>query len=204
MRLRTVEKKYIAGLDIGQVQDYTALAVLEVTPGAGGLAAYHCRHLQRFPLGMPYPAMVSEVARLLATPELSRRCQLVIDNTGVGRPITDLVRNAGLRCVAITIHGGDNVTRVSNLEYKVPKRDLVAAVQVLLQTERLKFAAAMPEVSTLVHELQNFRYKISATGHDTYDAWRESDHDDLVLAVAMACWWGDCAPIVTREVRSLR
>jgi hypothetical protein len=30
-----------------------------------------------------------------------------------------------------------------------------------------------------------------ATGHDSYEAWREGDHDDLVLAVALACWTGE-------------
>ena len=27
------------------------------------------------------------------------------------------------------------------------------------------------------------------TGNDTCQAWREGDHDDLVLAVAVACWY---------------
>jgi hypothetical protein len=40
----------------------------------------------------------------------------------------------------------------------------------------------------LVRELLNFRVKISDLGHDTYNAWRESEHDDLVLAVAIAAW----------------
>jgi hypothetical protein len=26
----------------------------------------------------------------------------------------------------------------------------------------------------------------SATGHDSYEAWRERDHDDLALAVALS------------------
>ncbi len=30
-----------------------------------------------------------------------------------------------------------------------------------------------------------------ATAHDSYEAWREGDHDDLVLSVAMACWAGE-------------
>ena len=29
------------------------------------------------------------------------------------------------------------------------------------------------------------------TTHDSYAAWREQAHDDLVLAVALACWWGE-------------
>jgi hypothetical protein len=27
------------------------------------------------------------------------------------------------------------------------------------------------------------------TAHDSYEHWREGDHDDLVLAAALACWW---------------
>ena len=30
--------------------------------------------------------------------------------------------------------------------------------------------------------------KISETGKDSYGAWREGAHDDLVLAVALAVW----------------
>lgn len=41
----------------------------------------------------------------------------------------------------------------------------------------------------LVRELQNFRVKINLeTAHDSYAAWREGDHDDLVLAVCLALW----------------
>jgi hypothetical protein len=39
-----------------------------------------------------------------------------------------------------------------------------------------------------LRELLNFRVKISLSGHDTYEAWREQEHDDLVLAVGLAAW----------------
>jgi len=29
------------------------------------------------------------------------------------------------------------------------------------------------------------------TAHDAYSAWREGQHDDVVLARALACWWGE-------------
>jgi hypothetical protein len=42
---------------------------------------------------------------------------------------------------------------------------------------------------TLRKELLSFRRKIDLrTAHDSYEHWRESDHDDLVLAAALACW----------------
>ena len=76
--------------------------------------------------------------------------------------------------------------------WRVPKRDLAGAVQVLLQHQRLRFAAALPFTPVLTQELLNFRVKIDpATAHDSYSAWREKDHDDLVLALALAAWWGE-------------
>ena len=39
-----------------------------------------------------------------------------------------------------------------------------------------------------IKELQAFRVKISISGHDSYEAHREGDHDDLVLAVAIGAW----------------
>jgi hypothetical protein len=43
----------------------------------------------------------------------------------------------------------------------------------------------------LTEELSRFKMKFNAaTAHDSYAAWREGDHDDLVLATALAAWWG--------------
>jgi hypothetical protein len=71
----------------------------------------------------------------------------------------------------------------------VPKRDLVSVMQVALQSGWLKIAAELELAETLKNELLNFKVKVNiATGHDSYEVWRENEHDDLVLACAMACW----------------
>lgn len=75
--------------------------------------------------------------------------------------------------------------------WRVPKRDLVGVVQVLIQNQRLRIAAGLPEAEMLLRELEGFRVRISATGHDSYGAWRDGTHDDLVLAVALASWYGE-------------
>jgi hypothetical protein len=96
--------------------------------------------------------------------------------------------NAHLEAIQIT--GGDSVTRDGDVT-RVPKRDLVSAAQVALQSERLKIAAELPEAETLTRELQSFQVKISLdTAHDSYGAWREGAHDDLVLALCLALWAG--------------
>jgi len=86
--------------------------------------------------------------------------------------------------------GGDAVSHLDGFD-RVPKRDLVGAVQVVLQTGRLKIAPGLREARTLARELQNFRMKITDKAHDTYGAWRDGEHDDLVLAVSLALWSGE-------------
>jgi len=66
-------------------------------------------------------------------------------------------------------------------------RDSVSAVTVLLQRERLKIAARLPEADTLRRELLNFNVKLTAAGNDTLSAWSEGEYDELALAV----WTGE-------------
>ena len=101
---------------------------------------------------------------------------------------------AGLKPIAVSIHGGDAVSREYRgcIWYRVPKRDLIGVVQVALHAQRLRIAAAHPMASTLIAEMQNYRVTIDPrTAHDSYAAWREGIHDDLVLACALAVLaWG--------------
>jgi hypothetical protein len=125
-------------------------------------------------------------------PLKTKRPTLAIDTTGVGAPVVDMFRRERLNAQLwpIFIHGGDAVIS-AGVVYRVPKRELVGVVQVALQTSRLKIAPDTTEAATLVRELQNFQVKINAeTAHDSYGAWREGTHDDLVLAIAMALWVG--------------
>ena len=53
-------------------------------------------------------------------------------------------------------------------------------------------------------ELLSFRRKQNPkTSHVSFEHWRDSDHDDLVLAVAMACW-GATSRRPRRSVRVIR
>jgi hypothetical protein len=116
---------------------------------------------------------------------------LLVDKTGVGAAVLDSFTYARIGAVAITLHGGSSVTRdPQRAGFRVPKRDLVTVTQVLLQNGRLRVASGLPEAETLRRELLNFRVKIDPkTAHDSYEHWRESEHDDLVLAVSMAAWF---------------
>jgi hypothetical protein len=150
------------------------------------------RHLERYELGTRYTDVVEKVAATVRSgPLRGMPAVLLIDKTGVGASVLDSFTHARIGAVAITLHGGSAVSRdPQRAGFRVPKRDTVTAAQVLLQNGRLKVAASLPEAETLKKELLNFRVKIDPrTAHDSYAHWRESDHDDLVLAVSMACWF---------------
>jgi hypothetical protein len=228
---------YYLGLDLGQAQDYSALAIVEeqlyvgeawanevlhqqhygrglspgwVSPAAfspysvgEALALSHqygrpaeaplaVRHLQRFELGTKYTDVVDGVASLVRSEPLRHMpAVLLVDKTGVGAAVLDSFTHVGIGALAVTLHGGSSVTRdPQRAGFRVPKRDLITVTQVLLQNGRLWVAAGLPEAETLKKELLNFRVKIDPrTAHDSYEHWRESEHDDLVLAVSMAAWF---------------
>ncbi len=216
---------YYLGLDLGQANDYTAIAVIEEPTWCGPVNAQKLymepgwvapaslspwaratirrspeplperptlavRHLERI-RGKPYPAIVDRVVKLIERKPLVGMTALVVDGTGVGRPVLDLLIQAGLSPIAVTIHGGSAVSASpGGLELGVPKRDLVAAAQVVLQNGKLRVAEALAEADTLTRELLAFKVKIAANAHDSYgNDWRENPHDDLVLATALAVWY---------------
>jgi hypothetical protein len=163
---------------------------------------YHVRHLERPPVGTSYVEVVERIVGLLKSLG-ENELVLAVDTTGVGRPVADMLRarliewleekeDTYLNAAFITITGGDSVTKAEGGGIRVPKRDLASAPLVLMQRGQLKIAEGLALAPVLKRELLAFKVKINvATGHDSYEAWREGEHDDLVLSVAIACWCGE-------------
>jgi hypothetical protein len=189
---------FYVGVDLGQAQDYTAIAILEqlqpkvLTLGQPVEHEYRVRYLHRPPLGTSYIAIVSQVLELLARAPLSPATPLIVDKTGVGAAVVDLFTARGKRPIAVTITGGDSVNRESPHNLRVPKRELAATLSVIYQNRRLQVQERLELAQTLGVELANFKVKINvATGNESFEAWRENIHDDLVLAVALAVWFAE-------------
>lgn len=139
--------RFYCGVDLGQANDYTALAIAErVVPAMTGddgpmplglQPDYHVCALDRAPLGTPYPVISKSIARMFNRPPLASSGALVVDATGVGRPVVDNMRQEGLSPVAVTITGGNKVTGGLR-SYRVPKADLISGLIVLFQARRIR------------------------------------------------------------------
>ena len=168
--------RFHIGLDIGKKRDPAAIAIVEKAD------MLQVRHLERMPLGTHYPAIVERARAIVNHFPLAGRCALVVDATGVGEPVVDMLRAARIGCeiTAVTITGGEREHR-SGPSTSVPKRDLIAGLQVLLEQGELKIARSMRDTGALIRELMDIRSAtLSAEGHGR--------HDDLVIALALACW----------------
>jgi len=183
------------GLDLGAAGDFTALAAVErVRAEASPLARhpwrYAVRGLERYELGTTYPEIVTRVKDRLAAPPLAG-CRLVVDYTGVGRPVVDMLRAARIAAsvVPVLITSGTRATyHDDDRSWRVPKADLVNTLQVLLQASLIRWSPGLALAETLAKELTEYQTRITAAGNEQFGAWREGQHDDLVLAVALACW----------------
>lgn len=201
---------WTSGLDLGQAHDYTALACCEQQdgpdPARPGQRCWHyaCRVLARYPLGTPYTTVGEQegiaqlVSKRFARPPLQGTA-LAVDYTGVGRAVLDILRGTGIpACLWPVTSTAGSVARQDGLDWHVPKRDLIGNLLRLLQSDRLRIAKALPLAPVLEAELAAFRVKQRPSGHESFEAHREGDHDDIVLALAVAVWVGEHSPSVRR------
>jgi hypothetical protein len=93
----------------------------------------------------------------------------------------------------MTLTAGHAVTGGEAGGLYVPKKELIGTLQLLLQTRRLQVARTLTDAAVLIKELENYRIKVTTARQETFESWREGQHDDLVLAVALAAWLGEQA-----------
>ncbi len=191
-----MQPSYFVGLDLGQVADYSALTILERRGFSPQTYKFDCKYLKRWELRTSYPQIVSDVVKIVNSPQLTESVRsrpiLALDSTGVGAGIADLFRLERLaaKLIPIYITSGTDVTRDGDVR-RVPKRTLVTNTAIALQNGALQISEQLPLTETLIAELQNFKATISASGNDTYGAgaeWRVGSNDDLVLSLSMALW----------------
>ena len=193
---------FVIGVDLGQKVDHTAIVMLE-KPYRHPLSSVAdptltVRMAQRLPLGMGYPEMVEVIRHVVGMAMRAgyvrgqTTCTLVVDATGVGRPVVNLLQNAGLGCdvTPVTITGGDKQRhrRGESLAMNVPKVDLMSQLLVALENSELKIASRMKEAGTLKRELLDVRMSRRENGSIQIGAEAYGQHDDLVIALALAVW----------------
>jgi len=214
--VRPVEERTLwLGVDIGKVVDPAALSLLErvrtFVPGpfqagfqvhGSWSTSYGIRHLERLKLGTPYPLVAERVGAVCeslaaSSPVSGPLMEVVVDVTGVGRPVFDMLvaiisaKRLRVRVVGVNYTGGNlpSMAADGSSIWNLPKRDLVACLVLLFQSRELRIAERLPEAQVLVNELVNFQQTISDAGRDSYgNDPKRAKNDDYVNASALAAW----------------
>lgn len=137
-------------------------------------AIYRITHLERLPLKTPYSAQVQRIRYIMN--HLPRDTDLVVDFTGVGRGIFDMLVDASLNPIGVTLTGGFD-THWQGTVVTVPKSTIVSILVARLHAGELFVHKSLQDWPILRRELLNFRPEITRGGTETWNA-RSGEHDD--------------------------
>jgi len=187
------------GVDLGQARDYTAIVVSEsyrptaIGPRDWPELRHRLRWIERLRLGLDYHLQAQRIAELAEAAQVQTRDtpSLVVDATGVGRPIVDLLRRVtGLPVRPVIFTAGEDETFSDDGIHRVPKHYLEHAFDLVWQQKRWEAVTDCPNVPILEEEMKAMMRWRTKRGHDTFGA-RSGQHDDVVMATWLAIWWGE-------------
>ena len=205
--------------DIAQKRDFTTGLVvkrsIEIIPGSDTLKSpdrvkgyADIVSIDKFN-NAPYTQVAEIIESRMGHIDLRNSCDLLIDGTGIGAAVVDLLREKGLNPNPIVFTGGGQVREVTVQfgtvfksspgqlnplriirERHVPKADLKAAGKILMEQERVSVVPGLRWGEEFKAQMLAFRGKVNErTGRKKYEADSEDDHDDMVVAYLMIAWW---------------
>jgi len=197
-------KEYIIGADLGRDTDPTAILIgkLIQTPTSmtkartGGL--YHEDAIERrlsivyseqIPLRTPYTEIARRLVDLAKHKQFIGNNQMIMDATGVGTPVVDIIRESKVIPWGVKITAGEYETTRQDGFVNVPKVKLVDSVIALLHTGRLSFANGLEHAELIQKQLAEFEMKRKANGSVKYENRLDVIHDDMVIALGLICWY---------------
>jgi hypothetical protein len=156
---------YVMGVDLGTMNDYTVVTVIDNE-------SHEVVHFDRFK-GIDYNQQ-KDLIRLKS--QRYNNARVVIDATGVGRPVYDDLRGSGVFVEDFTFSGKT-------------KEELIGREIVFIDEGYIK----IPNIPDLVDELRAFEYKYinEKTGEllkNTKYGAPSGVHDDCVISLGLAIW----------------
>jgi phage terminase large subunit-like protein len=160
---------YYAGLDLGKLQDYSALVVVQKTEDHQKVVYTH-----QFPLQTPYTEVINYT---LAANHKFQFKKLYTDQTGLGEPILESIQNAGVKTA-------EGITLTQDT-----KTELLTHLKLIMEQNQLVIAYN----NTLCQQINNQQYTYSKNGKLTFDHPQNS-HDDMLWALTLAVYAAKTPP----------
>ena len=188
-------QRYWLGCDLGQKQDPTAVIVIKdyahpewqnarQVLGKRHRVIVYADHF----IGYSYPDIVSHLIRTMTREPLRNSVQLVIDATGLGRVISDLLQEARVEHIAMQSTVGQNWSRKGRY-VNVGKHAMIENLSILFSSSDLTFAKDLPLRDHIMSELETFQLEMTNAGLPIITQGRRGQHHgDLSIATAVAAF----------------
>lgn len=164
--------QYVMGVDLARLRDYTVLLVMD-------RSTKHVVYMERFNR-IDWEVQYHRIIRVAK----HYRARVCIDWTGIGDPVVQTLQNAGLDVDPYKIGSS------------LAKQQLIEKLRINIEHERV----SIPEnrwTYILLDELRAYEYEFTDSGKVTYSA-PSGQHDDTVIALALANWVADSEPFIYR------
>lgn len=148
-------RRYAMGVDLARVEDFTVISVVDDL----GRQAYHERFNR-----ISWDRQVDAIGRVAAR----YRAQVVLDSTGVGDPILEAVRRAGVRVEPYQFTAASKERLIDGLALRLERGEL-----------------RLMDVPEQEHELLAYEYEITPGRNVRMNA-PAGLHDDCVIGLALA------------------
>ncbi|HET6569666.1 MAG TPA: hypothetical protein VFG50_16995 [Rhodothermales bacterium] len=200
--------EFFLGIDRAGDSDLFTLALVEKSRYATeGDITYHVRRLEQR-CDQDASAVAAFVKDLIADEPYVGRTEIVVNRTQKqGRALLQRLVDEGLTPIGATLTGGDSAAQSGpgivvdhgigpNNEggFIISEHDVVEAVEEIYRNGQLKLEHDSEEMSSMAHGLEDYVYRAGEAGvaleHISGRPGRRADHHDLVLATALACWYG--------------
>lgn len=205
--------EYLVIVDIAKKRDNTEIFIVKQTPDIvpGNPTLGNSDRIVNFMdivyiktfNNATYPDMVKAIADCAGHSEIVNNSELIVDGTGVGEAVVDLLREKGLAPIPIiftsgntvnetyydmgSVFSGTNQLRGARMlkSINVPKQHLIDAGKIMLQQRRVRIAPGLQGAEDFRNQLAGFTNKPNGkTEADT-----EMTHDDKVVCFLMGAWW---------------
>ncbi|MDQ3816102.1 MAG: terminase large subunit [Acidobacteriota bacterium] len=153
------------GVDLAKYQDYTAVSII-------------CRNCHSLVLQESWQAeWTVTLEKLVQLQKYWNKAHVTIDSTGVGDPISELLKKRGI-----------SGTQLEDFKFSNASKDrLIKKLGVYFSEKKLKLPP-MDQIPTLHTELEQFTYEILPSGKIRYTA-PQGKHDDEVYSLALSVWY---------------
>ena len=142
-------------------------------------------------LHTPYKTIASYTKNLLNDAQLAGDCWLLVDRGEAGNAVIEMLYDLNLSPLGIRSTSGTNISDSSSGPgYNVPHTELIQALRVEVEQQIIRVSKDVEHQAKLLQELKTLKAKKTSNKKALhYEAAREKDHDDLVMALAMAVWF---------------